>query len=92
MQNKRSAALNLARTTARSLTGVVMSVSKVPEDFSRANRRMVMTGAEKSRINQRNSERRNNSVIGARVGTSWRLASRMTKLMPMSKTAPAMTT
>ena len=37
-----------------------MRVSKVPEDFSSANSRMVMTGAEKSRISQRDSEAEKN--------------------------------
>ena len=73
IQNKIRAALNLASTTARSLTGAVMRVSKVPEDFSSANSRMVMTGAEKSRISQRNSERRKISVIGSKVGTRLKL-------------------
>ena len=50
---KQSEPLNLASTTSRSLTGAVISVSKVPEYFSRAKERMVMTGAASSRINQK---------------------------------------
>ena len=38
------AAVNAAATTCPSLTGVVMSVSKVPVNFSCANSRMVITG------------------------------------------------
>ncbi len=48
------AAVNLASTTCKSPTGAVIRVSKVPENFSSANNRIVMTGLESSRISQKN--------------------------------------
>lgn len=51
------AAVNFARTTCMSFTGVVINVSNVPEYFSRANNRMVITGAASSSTIQKNGVR-----------------------------------
>ena len=45
--------VNLARTTCRSLTGVVIRVSYVPVPFSKAKERMVMTGGVSSMMTHR---------------------------------------
>ena len=45
--------MNLASTTWRSLTGVVIKVSNVPENFSCANERMVMIGAASKSTSQK---------------------------------------
>ena len=47
------AAVNLARTTCKSPTGVVIKVSNVPEYFSRAKSRMVIIGVARRMINQK---------------------------------------
>ena len=45
------AAVNFASTTCKSLTGVVISVSKVPERiFQRMNSRVVVNGDERTKI------------------------------------------
>ena len=46
--------MNFARTTSSSLTGMVIRVSNVPENFSWAKSRMVIIGAASNRMSQKN--------------------------------------
>ncbi len=82
----------MASTTCQSRTGVVINVSNVPDNFSSANRRIVITGAARSRISQKYGVPKNNSVTGIGVDSRRSLTSSTTKLNPIRNAAAAMIT
>ena len=83
---------NFASTTARSLTGVVNSASKVPVDFSCAKVRMVITGAINRRMSQKKPLLGIFSVSGISKGLSLSASSTINKLAPSKNCTPAMIT
>ena len=84
--------MNFAATTCKSPTGVVISVSKVPVDFSSANSRIVITGVASSKMIQNSALLKNNSVTGIGNASLPRFLISITKLKPMSSVTAAMMT
>ena len=84
--------MNFASTTWISLTGVVMSVSKVPLAFSWAKVRMVITGATINSTSQKNSVCGNFSVNGRSYASPLSKYTTVSRLAPSSSCTPAMIT
>ena len=89
---KITAAVNFAATIWASLVGVVVSVSKVPDAFSRANVRMVMTGAVNTMMIQSSRLLKNTWVMGLETGSLPNVFSNVTKSRPTNNASPAMMT
>ena len=71
---------------------MVISVSKVPADFSSANSRIVITGVTSIKMIQNSALLKNNSVTGIGNGSLPRFRMSITKLKPIISVTAAMTT